>query len=93
MLMKERKGRKEDAEDAEDAKVKTSRLNPDFYFLRTLRNLCALCVQIPQIDMPPSMAYACPVTKADSSLARNTTNGAISCAVASRPNGWRAMKA
>jgi hypothetical protein len=33
------------------------------------------------------------VTKIDSSLARNTTSGAISSACASRPMGWRAMKA
>ena len=43
--------------------------------------------------MPPSTVKAWPVAKTDSSLARNTTTGAISSARASRPIGWRAMKA
>ena len=42
--------------------------------------------------MPPSTEYTLPVANADSSDARNTTTGAISSGLASRPIGWRAMK-
>ena len=46
-----------------------------------------------QMVMPPSTEYTLPVANADSSEARNTTIGAISSGLASRPIGWRAMNA